>query len=99
VARWGCLWGGRVRGCWVSVVWRGIRQPSLGCRPLQAATRTVPYRSSVVIVPCSDKATYLDRYAQPDKAHTPWGGLDESASSMPFWDLDTAMASLLILQV
>jgi hypothetical protein len=25
--------------------------------------------------------------------------LDESAWSMPFWDLDSAMASLLILQV
>jgi hypothetical protein len=36
---------------------------------------------------------------QPDKAHTPWGGLEESAWSMRFWDLDTAMASLLILQV
>jgi len=56
-------------------------------------------RAPVSIVPCSDKAAYLDRYAQPDKAHTPWGGLDESAWSMPFWDLDTAMASLLILQV
>jgi hypothetical protein len=52
-----------------------------------------------LIVPCSDKATHLDRHAQPDKAHTPWGGFDESAWSMPFWDLDTAMASLLILQV
>jgi hypothetical protein len=59
----------------------------------------VPYRSSMVIVPCSDKAAYLDRYAQPDKAHTRWGGWDESAWSMPFWDLDTAMASLLIRQV
>lgn len=52
-------------------------------------------RAPVVIVPCSVKAAYLDRYAEPDKG---WTDRDEARWPMPFWDLDTAMASLLILQ-
>ncbi|PWN03102.1 nitroreductase [Nocardioides silvaticus] len=52
-------------------------------------------RAPVVIVPCSVKAAYLDRYAEPDKG---WSDRAESRWPMPFWDLDTAMAALLILQ-
>ncbi len=52
-------------------------------------------RAPVVIVPCSSKAAYLDRYAEPDKG---WADRDESRWSMPYWHMDTAMASLLILQ-
>jgi nitroreductase len=49
----------------------------------------------VVVIPCSDKGAYLDRYAEPDKG---WADRDEARWPMPFWHLDTAMASLLILQ-
>lgn len=49
----------------------------------------------VVIVPCSSKDAYLDRYAQPDKG---WTDRDEARWPMPFWHMDAAMASLLILQ-
>ena len=52
--------------------------------------RTAP----VVIVPCSNKSAYLDRYAEPDKG---WTDRDEARWPVPFWDLDTAMATLLIL--
>jgi nitroreductase len=52
-------------------------------------------RAPVVIIPCSSKAAYLDRYAEPDKG---WTDRDEDRWSMPYWHLDTAMASLLILQ-
>ena len=52
--------------------------------------RTAP----VVIVPCSSKAAYLDRYAEPDKG---WTDRDEARWPVPFWHLDTAMATLLIL--
>ena len=48
----------------------------------------------VVVVPCSSKAAYLDRYAQPDKG---WTDRDEARWPKPFWDMDAAMASLLIL--
>ena len=52
-------------------------------------------RAPVVIVPCSIKAAYLDRYAEPDKG---WTDREERRWPMPFWDLDAAMAALLILQ-
>ncbi len=51
----------------------------------------------VVVVPCSIEAAYLDRYAEPDKARAGLGGSAERWP-MPYWHLDTAMASLLILQ-
>ena len=52
-------------------------------------------RAPVVILPCSSKSAYLERYAQADKG---WTDRDESRWPMPFWHMDAAMASLLILQ-
>jgi nitroreductase len=52
-------------------------------------------KAPVVILPCSSKAAYLSRYAEADKGRT---DLDEARWPKPFWDMDTAMASLLILQ-
>ncbi len=52
-------------------------------------------RAPVVILPCSSKAAYLERYAEPDKG---WTDRDEARWPMPFWHMDAAMASLLILQ-
>lgn len=59
-------------------------------------------RAPVVIVPCSSKAAYLRRYAEPDKARRdPASGRVEQGEerwSVPYWHMDAAMASLLILQ-
>jgi len=52
-------------------------------------------RAPVVILPCSSKAAYLRRYAESDKG---WTDQDEARWPKPFWDMDTAMAALLILQ-
>lgn len=52
-------------------------------------------RAPVVILPCSSKAAYLRRYAEPDKG---WTDRDEARWPKPFWDMDAAMAALLILQ-
>jgi nitroreductase len=52
-------------------------------------------RAPVVIVPCSSKAAYLDRYAERDKG---WEDRAEARWPVPFWHMDAAMASLLILQ-
>ena len=49
----------------------------------------------VLIVCWSDKSAYLDRYAEADKG---WSDRDESRWPVPYWDIDTGMASLLILQ-
>ena len=53
--------------------------------------RTAP----VVIVPLSHKDAYLERYAQPDKG---WTDRDEARWPVPYWHVDTGMATLLILQ-
>lgn len=53
--------------------------------------RTAP----VLVVPHSCKDAYLDRYAQADKG---WSDRDEARWPVPYWDIDTGMASLLILQ-
>jgi nitroreductase len=55
------------------------------------SVRTAP----LVIVPLSCKRIYLDRYAEPDKG---WADRDESRWPVPFWHIDTGMATLLILQ-
>ncbi|MFL6156011.1 MAG: nitroreductase family protein [Marmoricola sp.] len=52
-------------------------------------------RAPVVIVPCSSKAVYLRRYAERDKG---WTDQDEGRWPVPYWHMDAAMASLLILQ-
>jgi nitroreductase len=49
----------------------------------------------VIEIPCSSKAAYLGRYAEPDKG---WTDEDEARWPVPFWHMDAAMASLLILQ-
>ncbi|MCT2584742.1 nitroreductase family protein [Actinophytocola gossypii] len=49
----------------------------------------------LLIVPLSCKRVYLDRYAQPDKG---WTDRDEARWPVPFWHIDTGMATLLILQ-
>jgi nitroreductase len=42
----------------------------------------------------SDRGRYLDRYAEPDKG---WADRDESRWPVPYWDVDTGMAALLML--
>lgn len=52
--------------------------------------RTAP----VLIICLADKEAYLDRYAQPDKG---WSDRDERRWPVPYWDVDTGMAALVIL--
>jgi nitroreductase len=51
-------------------------------------------RAPVIVVPLSCKRAYLERYAAPDKG---WTDLDESHWPVPYWDIDTGMAALLML--
>lgn len=52
-------------------------------------------RNAPLLILClSDKDAYLDRYAEPDKG---WTDRDERRWPVPYWDIDTGMAALLIL--
>ena len=51
--------------------------------------RTAP----LIIVALSNKSVYLDRYAQADKG---WTDRDESHWPVPYWDIDTGFATLLM---
>ena len=48
----------------------------------------------LLIVCLSDPGAYLDRYAEPDKG---WTDRDEARWPVPYWDVDTGMAALLML--
>jgi nitroreductase len=48
----------------------------------------------VVIVPLSNKSAYLGRYAEADKG---WTDRSEARWPVPYWHVDTGMASLLML--
>ena len=52
------------------------------------------FNAPAIVVPLSHKQAYLDRYAEPDK-----GVFDkrESFWPVPYWDIDTGMAALLML--
>ncbi|MGI8794252.1 MAG: nitroreductase family protein [Acidimicrobiales bacterium] len=52
------------------------------------------FDAPVIIVPMSNKRAYLERYAAPDKG---WTDQDESRWPVPFWHIDTGMASMNIL--
>lgn len=49
----------------------------------------------VVIIPLANKQAYLDRYSEPDKAAA--GLQDEADWPVPYWLVDTAFATMLIL--
>ena len=65
-------------------------RPETGAEGWFAAKVDAP----LLIVPLSNKDAYLDRYAKPDKGFT-----DRSDAwwTAPYWDIDTGMASLLML--
>jgi len=51
-------------------------------------------RAPVIVVPHANKTAYLDRYAESDKG---WTDRDEARWPVPYWDIDTGFAALLML--
>ena len=45
---------------------------------------------------CADPRAYLERYSEPDKTHTGLGASQE-AWSAPYWTIDAAFATMIIL--
>jgi nitroreductase len=74
----------------VARFWAATTPPDGGADSWSEGMRRAP----VIIVPMSNKQAYLERYAAPDKG---WTDLDESRWPAPYWDIDTGMASLLML--
>jgi nitroreductase len=68
--------------------WRATTDPRFG-KPYSTA------EPPVIVLVLSDKQAYLDRYSAPDKAGL---GMDTEAGwPVPYWDMDAAMAAMLML--
>jgi nitroreductase len=68
--------------------WQATADPRFG-KPYSTAT------PPVLVLVFSDKQAYLDRYGEPDKAGL---GMDTEAGwPVPYWDMDAAMAVMLML--
>lgn len=50
----------------------------------------------VIVVPVADEAAYLDRYSEADKRRSGLGA-ETSAWAVPYWQIDTAMATMTLL--
>ena len=71
---------------------RSGRPPTTGDASRRLAARR---RAAPVLVLClSHPDAYLDRYAEPDKG---WTDRDQARWPVPYWDVDTGMAALLVL--
>jgi nitroreductase len=69
--------------------------PGASREPVEDDPWLAGIKAAPVLVLClSDKEAYLDRYAAPDKG---WTDRDESRWPVPYWDVDTGMAALLVL--
>jgi len=71
--------------------WNASTDPAATPDRWLTGMRTTP----VLVVPCSSREAYVDRYAEADKG---WTDRDAARWSMPYWHMDTAMAVMLILQ-
>jgi nitroreductase len=74
----------------VGAFWETTRDPAFGWDEEE-----VTHGPTVLILPLPDARRYLARYAEPDKAGF---GMDEEANwPVRFWEIDAAMAAMLIL--
>jgi nitroreductase len=74
----------------VSRFWSITDDPDFPNPPDFAASAPV-----VIVLPLANKAAYLERYSKPDKIA--FGLTDETRWPVKFWEVDTAMAIMLIL--
>ena len=79
-----------LRGGALTCFWDETTDPHTPADRWLQGMRTAP----VVVLFLSDPGRYLDRYAEPDK-----GGVDRDEASwpIPYWDVDTGMAAMVLL--
>ncbi len=70
--------------------WRVTEQPDL-----RYTAEDVAARPPCVVLPISNRPAYLERYSRPDKAA--FGMQKAEAWPVPYWDVDTGMAVMLVL--
>jgi nitroreductase len=70
--------------------WAATTDPQAPSDRWLIGLRTAP----VLVVCLSDPQRYLDRYAEPDKG---WTDRDPGRWPVPYWDVDTGMAAMLLL--
>lgn len=73
-----------------ALFWASTTDPHADPDPWLQGMRTAP----VLVLCLSNPLRYLDRYAEPDKG---WVDRDESRWPVPYWDVDTGMAALVLL--
>jgi nitroreductase len=52
------------------------------------------FSAPVIVVPCSSRDAYLDRYSEPDKG---WTDRDPERWCAPYWDIDSGMVVMTLL--
>jgi nitroreductase len=78
----------------VARFWQAATDPQAEPDPWLRGLQTAP----VLVVCLSDPQRYLDRYAEPDKGWAEPDVTDRLAHwPVPYWDVDTGMAALLML--
>jgi nitroreductase len=74
----------------VAAFWQITQDPEFGWDPNDIADGP-----PVIVLPLPDAARYTERYSQPDKIQF---GMDDAANwPVKFWEIDAAMASMLML--
>jgi nitroreductase len=80
-----------LEGAETEVFWRHAAGPEWRAGPNWPHLMDAP----LIIIPLAAKQVYLDRYAEPDKQSS--GLMAEDRWPAPYWDIDTGMATLLML--
>lgn len=70
--------------------WSAATEPAREPDSWLRGLKTAP----TLVLALSDRDAYLDRYAEADKG---WDDRSEAHWPVPYWDVDTGMASMLIL--
>ncbi|MDP9341408.1 MAG: nitroreductase family protein [Actinomycetota bacterium] len=74
----------------VASFWAATDEPDWPWKPADLAAGP-----PVIVLPLSNKQAYLERYSRPDKAGA--GMQVEEGWPVPYWDVDAAMAAMLML--